>query len=98
MADEAILGDAPLFALLGEEERRTLAGLLSSVHLGRGEVLFARGDPGDSLYLVRRGNVRIFLEDDRGQRIVLAEHGPGEVFGEVSLLDGGDRTATAVAL
>jgi CRP/FNR family transcriptional regulator, cyclic AMP receptor protein len=97
-ADVTKLTDLPLFALLGEEERGTLTGLLSRVRFERGEVIFAYGDPGDSVYLVSKGRVQIFMEDVRGERIVLAENGPGSFFGEISLLDGGPRTAGALAL
>ncbi len=96
--DVAMLGEIPLFALLGEAERATLAELLETVRFRKGETIFTTGEPGDSLFIIRSGRVRIVLEDDRGQRIVLGEGGPGELFGEVSLLDGGPRTASIVAL
>ena len=96
--DVAMLGEIPLFALLGEAERATLAELLETVRFRKGETIFATGEPGDSLFIIRSGRVRIVLEDDRGQRIVLGEGGPGELFGEVSLMDGGPRTASIIAL
>ena len=96
--DPAKLTDLPLFALLGDEERQTLSGLFSRVRFGRGELVFAYGDPGDSVYIVSKGKVQIFMEDLEGNRIVLAENGPGDVFGEISLLDGGPRTAGVTAL
>lgn len=87
----------PLFSLLSEAERATLNGLFSNVGVRRGEAVFRQGDPGGSLYFVRTGRVQIVLEDGGGRRIVVSENGPGSVFGEVSLLDGGPRTADAVA-
>src|SRR4051794_14835940 len=95
--DVAKLVEIPLFALLDSEERRTLAEMFNTVPIDRGDSIFAHGDPGDSLYIIRKGKVEIFIENDRGQRIVLAENGPGDLFGEISLLDGGARTASAVA-
>ncbi len=95
--DIAMLAEVPLFALLGAHERRALAELFNTVQLQRDDAIFSYGDAGDSLYIVRKGRVRIFMEDARGQRIVLAENGPGEIFGEISLLDGGPRTASAEA-
>jgi CRP/FNR family cyclic AMP-dependent transcriptional regulator len=91
------LSGLPLFSLLSETERNTLAELFTTVDARRGERLFRRGDPGNSLYIVRRGRIQITLEDLDGQRIILSENGPGVVFGEVSLLDGGPRTADALA-
>src|SRR5258708_1769747 len=95
--DVAILAEIPLFALLDSQERRALAELFNTVQLQRDDQIFAYGDAGDSLYIVRKGRVRIFMEDARGQRIILAENGPSELFGEISLLDGGPRTASAEA-
>ncbi|MCA1685911.1 MAG: cyclic nucleotide-binding domain-containing protein [Planctomycetia bacterium] len=94
----AMLSEIPLFALLGDAERATLVELMETVRYRKGETIFTCGDPGNSLIIVRSGRVRILLEDDRGQRIVLGEGGPGELFGEVSLLDGGPRTASIIAL
>ena len=96
--DVAMLGEIPLFALFGEAERATLAELLETVRFRKGETIFSTGDPGDSLFIIRSGSVRVLLEDDRGQRIVLGEGGPGDLYGETSLLDGGPRTAGIVAL
>ncbi len=94
----AKLSEIPLFALFGEAERATLAELMETVHYRRGETIFTTGESGNSLFIIQSGRVRILLEDDRGQRIVLGEGGPGDLFGEVSLLDGGPRTAGIVAL
>ena len=93
-----MLGEIPLFALLGTAERATLAELLETVRYRKGETIFTTGEPGNSLIVIGSGRVRILLEDDQGQRIVLGEGGPGELFGEVSLLDGGPRTASIIAL
>ena len=60
-------------------------------------MLFARGDPGDCLYVVVEGEVEIFVETDAGDRIVIERAGPGDFFGEISLLDGGARSASAIA-
>jgi CRP/FNR family cyclic AMP-dependent transcriptional regulator len=96
--DADMLADVPLFALLDDEERRTLAQILDTRRVVRGEVIFASGDPGDALCLVLAGKVELSIEDDEGLKIVLADAGPGDLFGELSLLDGGPRTATALAV
>jgi CRP/FNR family transcriptional regulator, cyclic AMP receptor protein len=94
--DSALLADIPLFALLDENERATLAAQLDVVEQKAGTLLFRVGDPGDALYIVRRGEVEIFVENDTGDRIVLAHTQAGEMTGELSLLDGGPRTASAL--
>jgi CRP/FNR family transcriptional regulator, cyclic AMP receptor protein len=96
-ADVAKLAGLPLFGQLSEAERETLNGLFTTVGARRGDPIFRQGDPGNSLYFVRTGRVQIILEDLDGQRIVVSENGPGSIFGEVSLLDGGPRTADALA-
>jgi uncharacterized membrane protein len=90
-----LLAEVPLFALLDEQERGELAKRLESVSKKAGEVLFNRGDPGDSLYVVRSGVVEICFMNDTGHKIVLETARAGDFFGETSLLDGGARTAAA---
>jgi CRP/FNR family cyclic AMP-dependent transcriptional regulator len=63
-----------------------------------GDVLFLRGDAGTGLYGVLGGNVKITVSSATGKELMLGVMGPGEVFGEIALLDGGPRTANAVAL
>jgi len=96
-ADPQLLTGVPLFALLDEQERTTLAERMETVTFPAGTALFHRGDPGDSLYVVRSGEAEIFFKNDTGERFVLEVAGPGDFFGEISLLDGGARTASAVA-
>ena len=73
-----------------------LAGQLEVVSLPAGAMLFQYGDPGDSLYVIRAGEVEVFFKDDTGRRMVLETAGPGFVLGELSLLDGGPRSASVV--
>jgi CRP/FNR family cyclic AMP-dependent transcriptional regulator len=96
-ADPQLLTEVPIFSLLDEKERATLAERVETVIFAAGTVLFNRGDPGDSLYVVRSGAVELFFKNDTGERIVLDTVTPGHFFGEISLLDGGARTASAVA-
>jgi CRP-like cAMP-binding protein len=96
-ADTVRVAGLPLFSLLSEAERATLNGLFTPVDVRRGEHIFREGDPGGALYFVRTGRVQIVLEGADGQRIIVSENGPGSIFGEVSLLDGGPRTAGAIA-
>jgi CRP/FNR family cyclic AMP-dependent transcriptional regulator len=95
-AEAALLAEVPFFALLDEEERATLASQMDVVRHPAGHLLFTIGDPGDSLYVIRSGVVEVFVRNDTGQRIVLETAGPKDFFGEMSLLDGGPRTASVV--
>lgn len=61
-----------------------------------GEIIFKEGEPGDEIYLIDRGEVKIFKEIE-GKEKVLAILGEGEVFGEMSVLDGKPRSASAMA-
>jgi uncharacterized membrane protein len=93
----SLLREVKLFALLDDEHRAALAQLADRSSVEADTVLFRAGDPGESLYVVAGGEVELFLEDTVGQKIVLAVAGPGDLFGELALLDEGSRTATAVA-
>lgn len=96
-ADPEGLADVPLFQAMDEAERVALAAAAGTIRIPAGKLLFAYGDPGDSLYVVRVGEVEIFNKNDTGERIVLETARRGDVFGEISLLDGGPRTASAMA-
>ena len=91
-----LLAEVPLFQLLSEDERNLLATELDLVRYGAGEIVFVTGDPGDSMYVIRKGEVEVFFKDDTGAKVVLETMGPGDFFGELSLLDSGPRTASAV--
>ena len=97
-ADPAMLAEVSLFQLLDDEERATLAEILDVRHYDKGDTIFSYGDAGDALYIVRSGSVEVFVENTEGEKIILAENLPGDLFGEISLMDGGARTATAVAI
>src|SRR5574337_326140 len=97
-ADAALLEEVTFFQLLDKDERATLAAVLDEANCRKGEVLFRHGDPGDSLYIIRRGQIELFVKDHTGEKIVLTVAGAGDLFGELSLLDNGPRTATAQAL
>jgi uncharacterized membrane protein len=94
----AMLSEVPLFQLIDDQERATLAELMSARSFDKGETIFEEGQPGDALYVVHNGRVQVFCHSDAGDKIVLGENENGDVFGEISLLDGGPRTASAVAV
>jgi len=93
-----ILAEVPLFALLDDQERAALAERVEVVTFSAGNVVFHYGDPGDSMYIVRKGVVEISFENDTGDKIVLETAREGDFFGETSLLDGGARTSEARVL
>jgi CRP-like cAMP-binding protein len=95
--DVELLAGIEFFALLKEEDRQALANVVDSIKLNSGEILFQAGEPGESLFIVRSGSVELFIKDTVGQKIVLTISEAGDLFGELSLLDSGPRTATAVA-
>jgi CRP/FNR family transcriptional regulator, cyclic AMP receptor protein len=92
-----ILKMNPMFADLGADQLQRLAGLCHTQQLQPGEVLFQKGDAGDALFGVRRGQIRIETGAADGSRLTLNFMGPGDLFGEVAVLDGQDRTADAAA-
>src|SRR5690242_11609782 len=87
-----------LFAQLDDEERAVLAQSVHNRQVKPGEAIFQAGDRGDSMFMVEKGAIELFVKDNAGQKIVLHTTRAGEFFGELSLLDGGSRTATAVAV
>jgi uncharacterized membrane protein len=93
----ALLADVPLFALLDGQERAALAERLDDARFAAGTAIFEAGDPGESMYIVVSGEVEIFFRNSTGKHITLETAQPGHFFGEISLLDGGARTASAVA-
>jgi CRP/FNR family transcriptional regulator, cyclic AMP receptor protein len=91
-----LLKEVPLFQLLDEEERETLAKSLDRVELPSGQTVFQANDPGGSLYIIRSGKVEVFVKDDTGTRMVLETATAGDFFGEISLLDNGPRAASVL--
>ena len=92
-----MIGEVPIFGLLDEEEREALAQMMDCRAFKEGEVVFHYGDPGGEIFILRTGRIELFVESTEGQKLVLAENEPGDVIGELSFLDGGSRTATALA-
>lgn len=85
------------FSGMGPAALEAISDLCVTRSLSTGEVLFFKGDPGDALYAVRRGQIRIDTGTEAGRRLTLNLLGGGDVFGEVALLDGQPRTADAIA-
>jgi len=92
-----LLGQVPLFSLLDEQERAVLAERVEQVRFAEGETVFNVGDPGESMYVLVSGEVVLTVKTKTGEEVVLERATAGDFFGEISLLDVGPRTATAVA-
>jgi CRP-like cAMP-binding protein len=103
VADAAVAREAlrscALFSALDETTLALVADALRGRRYRRGEVIFHVEDPGDALYVVTAGDVKIVLpSDETAEPVILTTIGRGGFFGELALLDGGPRSATAIAV
>jgi len=97
LAGRMALQRSPLFRGLAPATLERVVGLATQRHFQPGEIIFSQGDPGDALYAVVAGRVRISAGNADGREMSLNIMEPGDTFGEIALLDGGSRTATATA-
>jgi len=88
----------PLFAELTADELHDLAAVMQPIELAPGQLLWRQGQAADALHLIRGGRIDIYLRQPGGTEVHLTTLGPGEVIGEVPLIAGGTRSATARAL
>ena len=91
------LHSVPMFAEMDDNELLRLSGDLWRRALLAGETLFYQGDPGNAVYVIESGTVRIYVHAEEGQEVSVVLCGPGDLIGEMSLLDQLPRSATAVA-
>ena len=94
----ASLARIPFFAGLDDDALERVASGTRTRRFRRGEVIFHAGDPGDALFILVSGEVKIALPSETGDEAIIATLRPGDVFGELALLDGAARSATASAL
>ena len=92
------LAQVRLFELLDENELGELASVIDSMSAPAGQIIFNAGDFGDALYIVRSGEVELYVKDTAGQKIVLTVAEENDLFGELSMLDERPRSATAMTL
>ncbi len=92
------ISQVPLFEGLDEEQQRSLRAKMGQTTLRRGEVLFEEGDPGNRLYIITEGKVKLGHTSSDGRENLLAVLGPGEIIGELTLFDPGPRSTTATAV
>ena len=94
----ALLRRTRLFAELREDTMRALADRSVERSYPRHGRLFYQGDPGSGLYVLASGLVKVIVTSEDGEEMVLVTLGPGDAFGELSIVDGGPRSASAEAL
>jgi CRP/FNR family cyclic AMP-dependent transcriptional regulator len=92
------LSAIPFFAGLDPATLQRVAAGMRSRRFRRGEVIFHIGDPGDALFVIVEGEVKISLPSETGEEAIIATLRVGDVFGELALLDGAPRSASATAL
>jgi CRP/FNR family cyclic AMP-dependent transcriptional regulator len=93
-----LLQRVPFLAALDASNREALAAAAKRRRFRRGETIFHKDDPGESLFIIDEGSVRIYLPSPQGTDLTLAVLGPGDFFGDMALLDGRPRSASAAAL
>lgn len=93
-----VLARAGLFQGVEPEATEALIAAMDYLDLARGDVIFAEGEEGDSLYIVLDGKVKLARRAPDGRENMLAIMGPSDMFGELSIFDPGPRTATAIAV
>src|SRR5215510_10933340 len=89
------LRSVPLFASLDDDAATELRNLLSEQNVASNTRLFRQGEKGDAMYLIESGRVRISIRDEDKNDVTLAELAQGDFFGEMSLIDGRQRSADA---
>ncbi len=96
--DDDVVLSAPLFAAIDKDAAQALYASMTPLRLLRGHAVFHEGEPGDRLYVIGTGKVKLGRRSNDGRENLLSILGPGEMFGELSLFDPGPRTATATAV
>ncbi|MGI8707907.1 MAG: Crp/Fnr family transcriptional regulator [Actinomycetota bacterium] len=94
----AVLRGTSLFGGLADEPLRAVAEPCNTRAFKKGEIVFHQGDPGETLYVVCQGLIKVFVTSEDGDEVVLATLRPGDTFGELALIDGGPRSASASVL
>jgi CRP/FNR family cyclic AMP-dependent transcriptional regulator len=97
-ADPRMLKKIPLFMSMDDEEREAIAAIMDEVPFKAGQVIFFAEETGGTFFIVQAGQVELSITDDDGEKLVLEILESGDFFGEMSLLDGGTRSATATAI
>lgn len=98
LAPSAVLQKVPLFRSLSEGDLTAFADLLRERSYPKGSVILFEDDPGDALYIVGTGQVKVVLIGEDGREVILSVLGEGSFFGEMALLDDEPRSAHVIAM
>lgn len=93
-----LLAKSALFGSLSAPDLSAIAARMRRVDFDPDQMIFSRGDPGREMYLVLAGRIRLSILSSDGRELSFAHAGPGNIFGEIATLDGGERTANATAI
>jgi len=93
----ALLRRTALFSGLSDADARTVAAALRLLRVKRGALVVGQGDPGDAAFFVYSGHVDAVISTEDGRELIVNQIGPGEVFGEMALLEDSTRSASIVA-
>lgn len=97
-ASVELLQRVPFLAALAPSDLETLARGVIRRRFPKGDIIFQKEDPGQSVFIIERGAIRIYVPSPQGTDLTLAVLGPGDFFGDLSLLDGRPRSASASAI
>jgi CRP/FNR family cyclic AMP-dependent transcriptional regulator len=98
MDKEKALAKVGLFENLNPKFLRGIAGIATERSFMPGEYLMKQGERGIGLFIILAGKVRIEKDDTSGKRVEMAENGPGDIMGEMTVFDGAPRSASVVAI
>jgi CRP/FNR family cyclic AMP-dependent transcriptional regulator len=93
-----ILRTVPMFAGLSDDQLSMLTQVVTRRSVPRGAMLMAEGDQTDSLYMIISGRLKVMMGDSEGKEVILAMLGPGEIVGEMGLIDDNPRSATVISV
>jgi len=94
----AVLKKVPLFSMMGEAELQHVLDVARERSYPRNSVILFEDDPGDALYVVAEGQVKVVLIGEDGREVILSVLGQGEFFGEMALIDDEPRSAHVIAM
>ncbi len=98
VSKEKYLSRSFIFNALDEQSKQELASYSYIKRFSAGDVIFNAGDPGQSMMAIAEGSVRVGMLTPSARDVTLAELNAGDVFGEIAMLDGGERSANVKAL
>lgn len=93
-----MLQRVPLFSALNNEELAAVCAHVVTRSYAKNCVLITEGDATDSLFIILKGRVKVYLSDDRGREVILTQQTSGEYFGELALIDDAERSASVMTI